>query len=43
MIDVSLAIVAQDEGESPTDLAIQWLADNRDLADGWVRSALAAA
>ena len=43
VIDVSLANVAQDRGESPTDLAVQWLADNRDLVDEWIFFALAAA
>ena len=42
VIDVSLANVAMGEGESPTDLATQWLADNRDLADEWIAAALAA-
>ena len=42
VIDVSLANVAMGEGEGPTDLATQWLADNRDLADEWIAAALAA-
>ena len=43
VIDVSLANVEQGEGASPTDLATQWLADNRALADEWIAAALAAA
>ena len=43
VIDVSLANVAQNRGENPTDLAVQWIADNRDLVDEWVIAALAAA
>ena len=42
VIDVSLANVAMGEGESPTDLATQWIADNRDLADEWVAAGMAA-
>ena len=26
-------------GESPTDLATQWIADNRDLVDEWIAAA----
>ena len=40
MIDLSLANVAHGEGASPTDLAAQWIADNRDLADEWIAAAL---
>jgi glycine betaine/proline transport system substrate-binding protein len=43
VIDVSLANVDQDAGADPSDLATQWLADNRGLADGWIAAALAAA
>ena len=43
VIDVSLANVAQDQGESPSDLATQWIADNRDLVDEWIAAARAAA
>ena len=43
VIDVSLANVEQGEGADPTDLATQWLADNRALADEWIAAALAAA
>ena len=42
VIDVSLANVAMGEGESPSDLATQWIADNRGLADEWIGAALAA-
>ena len=42
MIDVSLAYMAMDEGENPTDLATQWIADNRDRVDEWIHAALAA-
>ncbi|MCE2513330.1 MAG: hypothetical protein J4F50_12465, partial [Acidimicrobiia bacterium] len=40
VIDVSLANLAQDGGASPTDLAVQWVADNRDLVDEWMVAAL---
>ena len=43
VIDVSLANVAQSERESPTDLAAQWIADNRNLVDQWLTAARAAA
>ena len=43
VIDVSLANAAQGEGESPTDLAAQWIADNRVLVDQWLTAARAAA
>ncbi len=43
VIDVSLANVAQGDGEDPRDIAIQWIADNRGLADEWIAAALAAA
>ena len=42
-LDVSIQLLAQRDGESPEDLAAQWLADNRDLADSWIAEALAAA
>ena len=42
-VDVSIQLLAQRDGESPEDLAAQWLADNRDLADSWIAEALAAA
>ena len=40
VIDVSLANVAMGKGASPTDLATQWIADNRALADEWIAAAL---
>ena len=43
VIDVSLANVEQAGGAAPTDLATQWIADNRGLADEWIAAALAAA
>ena len=43
VIDVALANVAQDQGETPTDLATQWIADNRALVDEWITAAIAAA
>ena len=43
VIDVSLANAEQDGGASPTDLAIQWITDNRDLVDEWLAAARAAA
>ena len=43
VIDVSLANAEQVRGTSPTDLAIQWIADNRDLVDEWLAAARAAA
>ena len=42
MIDVSLANVAMGEGRSPTYLAAQWIADNRNLVDPWLAAAIAA-
>ena len=36
VIDVSLANAAMGQGESPTDLATQWIADNRGLVDEWI-------
>ena len=42
VIDVSLANVAMGEGDSPRDLAIEWISDNRGLADEWIAAALAA-
>ena len=43
VIDVSLAAAKQNGGENPTDLAVQWIADNRDLVDEWIAAARAAA
>ena len=43
VIDVSLANVAMGEGKNPTDLAAQWIADNRALVDPWITAARAAA
>lgn len=43
VIDVSLANVEQDEGADPAELATAWIADNRDLVDGWLDAARAAA
>ena len=43
VIEVSLANVAQGDGEDPRDIAAQWLSDNRSLADEWIAAALAAA
>ena len=40
VIDASLAMVAVRVGESPADLAAQWIAANRDLADEWIAAAL---
>ena len=42
VIDVSLANLAMSRGESPTVLATQWIADNRDLVDEWLAAAQAA-
>lgn len=42
-VDVSIQLLAQRNDEAPEDLAAQWLADNRDLADSWIAEALAAA
>ena len=42
--EVALASAAfVDDGESPRELAIQWIADNRDLVDEWVTTAMDAA
>ena len=42
VIDVSVANLAMLGGEHPTDLAAQWIADNRDLVDEWIAAARAA-
>ena len=42
LIDVSLANLAMVGGESPTDLATEWIADNRDAVDEWIAAARAA-
>ena len=42
VIDVSVANLAFVGGERPTDLATQWIADNRDLVDEWIAAARAA-
>ena len=41
VVDVSLASVALSRGRSPTDLAVEWVADNRDLVDQWINAARA--
>ncbi|WP_419944841.1 glycine betaine ABC transporter substrate-binding protein [Candidatus Poriferisodalis sp.] len=43
VIEVSLANVDQGEGASPSDLAIDWIANNRDTVDAWLDAARAAA
>ncbi len=40
VIDVSEAHVAVSEGRSPTDVAVEWIAANRDLVDEWIATAL---
>ena len=42
MFDVSLANAGREAGAGLTDLAAQWIADNRGLVDGWIAAALAA-
>ena len=42
LIDVSLANLAMVGGENPTDLATEWIADNRDVVDEWIAAARAA-
>ena len=42
LIDVSVANLAMVGGESPTDLATEWIADNRDVVDEWIAAARAA-
>ena len=42
VIDVSVANLAFVGGERPTDLATEWIADNRDLVDEWIAAARAA-
>lgn len=42
VIDVSIANVAQGAGSTPDELASEWIANNRDLADSWIAAALAA-
>ncbi len=43
VFDVSLANVEQTEGGDPKDIAVQWIADNRDVVDEWLDTARAAA
>ena len=43
VVDVSLQVVAQDAGETPQNLATQWIANNQDLVDSWLAIARAAA
>ena len=43
VIEVSLANVEQGEGASPTDLATDWIANNRATVDAWLDAARAAA
>ena len=43
VVDVSLQVVAQDGGETPQNLATQWIANNQDLVDSWLAIARAAA
>ena len=40
VLEVSIANVAVFGGQSPTNLAAQWIADNRALADEWLTAAL---
>ena len=42
VVDVSLQVVAQEAGDSPVDLAEQWIADNRGKVDEWLAKAMAA-
>ena len=42
LIDVSVANSAMGVGELASDLATQWIADNRDLVDEWIAAARAA-
>ena len=42
VFDASLAHVTQQLGTHPDDVAAQWIADNRDLVDGWLAAARAA-
>ena len=42
VIDVSLATEAILASESPTDVATQWISDNRDLVDEWIAAGIAA-
>ena len=39
LIDVSLANLAMVGGESPTDLATEWIADHRSVVDEWIAAA----
>ena len=42
VVDVSEANVGVNEGRSPRDLAVRWVADNRSLVDQWLDAARAA-
>jgi len=43
VMDVSVANLAQSEGAAPPDLAVEWIANNRDKVDVWLDAARAAA
>jgi ABC-type proline/glycine betaine transport system substrate-binding protein len=43
VVEVSLMNVEMDDGADVTQLAEQWIEDNRDLVDGWLETAAAAA
>ena len=43
VIEVSLANVDQEEGAAATDLATDWIAENRTVVDAWLAAARAAA
>ena len=43
VVDVSLQVVAQDAGQTPQDLATQWIANHQDLVDSWLAAARASA
>ncbi|MCB0992053.1 MAG: glycine betaine/L-proline ABC transporter substrate-binding protein ProX [Acidimicrobiales bacterium] len=43
VLEVSVMNVEMDNGADPAALATQWIADNRDVVDGWLEAARAAA
>ena len=42
VVDVSLQVVAQEAGDTPEDLAAQWITDNQAKVDEWLAKAMAA-
>ena len=43
VVDVSLQVVAQEAGDTPEDLAAQWITENQNRVDAWLAVARASA